>query len=370
MRHTPTFNNSKNEFLHVLRGRVNFYFTSNGISKTANGSMVFKTVFHSALWLSSYLLIVFGDYSISTNYIFWLLLGLAMAFTAVNIGHDAIHGAYSSKKWVNQMLSLFFDINGASSYMWKSMHNIAHHTYTNVHEYDGDLEILPILRLSPKHKLRWVNKFQHIYAFFFYGLATISWMFFKDYAKFFQNKIGNYSNQKHKPSAILVLISYKLISYGIFLTPFFTTYSDNLKEFIFSFLLMHFTSGITLALIFALAHLVEKTHFPEPNHEGTIENSWAVHQLYTTANFSVKSKLTHFITGGLNTQIEHHLFPNVCSIHYRHIAPIVKKTAKDFNLPYYEYPSFYMALKSHINFLKLMGNSPKASVKPTMHNNG
>lgn len=351
------FDQSNREFVSVLNERINSYFETNNLSKKANGAMIFKTIFYASLWFSSYFFILLGNFSFETKYIFWCVLGFATAFTAVNIGHDAIHGAYSNKQWINRLLSLFFDLNGASSYMWKAMHNTAHHTYTNISGHDGDLDLLPIIRLSPKQKLRAINQYQHIYTFFFYSFATIFWVFTKDYIKFFKNKVGNYSNRKHNLQTIFKFFLLKAVYYLLLLVvPISVVYSNDILVFVCSYLAMHLIAGLTVALIFALAHLVENTHFPEPNHIGTVENSWAVHQLYTTSNFAKENRSVGFLTGGLNTQVEHHLFPNICSIHYRNLAPIVKKTAHQFNLPYLEHPSFSTALVSHIKFLKKIGS--------------
>ncbi len=150
--------------------------------------------------------------------------------------------------------------------------------------------------------------------------------------------------------------------------PLLTVYQGQVLDFILSFLLMHFCAGFVLGIIFMLAHIVETTHFPTPDDSGSLENSWAVHQLYTTSNFARKSRLAGFITGGLNMQVEHHLFPNICSIHYRHLAPIVKKTAHEYGIPYLEEPSFWSALGSHVRFLKKIGRTENyVPVPPTIY---
>lgn len=353
------FNKKGNvEFVTALRERVDNYFKSNNIKKSANGLMVFKTIFHLGMEFGLYALILFGGFSLEINYILWAVMGVFVATVCVNIGHDSIHGAYSNKKWVNQLLSYSFDINGASSYMWHWMHNTAHHTYTNVSEYDGDIELLPIIRLSPNQKLKWIHKYQHIFTFFFYGFATLFWVFFKDYKKFFENKVGNYSGRQHSTWAMIRLFLLKFAYYGLFIVlPLMTVYQGHVWEFVLSFFLMHFTAGFALGIIFMLAHIVETTHFPAPDQAGSLENSWIVHQLYTTSNFARTSRLAGFITGGLNMQVEHHLFPNICSIHYRNIAPIVKKTAYEYGIPYLEEPTFWSAIGSHVRFLKKVGQT-------------
>lgn len=359
----PYFNNAaQTEFVKELRMRVDHYFVQNNISKFANRPMVFKSIFFFTTWLGSYLVLILGKQTFEINLIFWIILGFSIAFICVNVGHDAIHGAYSSKKWVNQLLAHSFNLNGASAYMWRKMHNSAHHTYTNVEGFDEDIESVPIIRLSPTQKLKKIHKYQFIYILPFYGLATLSWVFIKDYVKFFKNKVGNYNGSKHPKKEYFFLFFYKFLNYFLFLFLPLTMMQDSTGLIIVGFLTMHFFAGITLALIFMLAHVVEQTHFPQPTPEGSLENSWATHQLYTTANFSRKSKVSLFFTGGLNLQVEHHLFPNICSIHYHAIAPIVEQTAKDFGLPYLYNQTFSSALASHVRFLKKMGQTEKYKV--------
>ena len=103
------------------------------------------------------------------------------------------------------------------------------------------------------------------------------------------------------------------------------------------FVVMHYTAGLILSLVFQLAHVMEDAEMPEPDKTGTMKNTWAIHQLLTTVNFSTKNKIVNWFTGGLNHQIEHHIFPHISHVHYTKIAAIVKKTAQEFNLPYNEY---------------------------------
>jgi linoleoyl-CoA desaturase len=353
-----SFNNrAQSEFVKELRSRVDDYFASNNISKYANGKMIFKTSFFFVTWLGSYLMLVLGNNTFETNIIFWITLGFSIAFITVNVGHDAIHGAYSSKKWVNQLLSHTFNFNGASAYMWTKMHNTAHHTYTNVDGYDEDIESVPIIRLSPTQRLRKIHRYQYLYIIPFYGLATLSWVLIKDYVKFFKNEVGNFNGSSHPRKEYFYLFFYKLIHYFFFIAVPLMVMKDSVGLIIAGLLIMHFFAGMTLALIFMLAHVVEQTHFPQPDIEGSLENSWAVHQLYTTANFSKGSELALFLTGGLNLQVEHHLFPNICSIHYKELSPIVEQTAREFGLPYLQNRTFLTALASHVRFLKKMGQS-------------
>ena len=317
--------------------------------------MVFKSLVFFFAWLGSYLILILGNYTFEINLIFWIILGFFIAFMCINIGHDAIHGAYSSKKWINQVLAHTFNINGASVYMWRKVHNHAHHTYTNIEGLDKDIGEVPFSRLSPNQKHKTFYKYQHIYILPLYGFASLSWIFVKDYVNFFKNEVGNYNGRKHSYRAYFWLFFYKILNYTLFLGIPVLVMQDAWWLVITGFLVMHFFTGMTLALIFMLAHVVEQTNFPQPGDNGSLQNSWAVHQLHTTANFSRKNNWSLFFTGGLNLQVEHHLFPHICSIHYQAIAPIVEETANDFNLPYLYNKSFASALTSHIRFLKKMG---------------
>lgn len=348
----------QDEFIKTLRKRVNQYLSKTPSHSYANLEMHIKTVVMLTLWIGTYSLIVFGNLPTALTFVLWGAQGVLMALVATNVGHDAIHGAYSKSKLVNTLLSHTFNLNGASAYMWTKMHNTAHHTYTNVHGYDEDIESLPIIRMSPSTEHMKIHKYQHWYSFFFYGLATISWVFIKDYVKFFKNDVGNFNNQKHQTIQYFYLFFYKFLNYVLFIALPLIMMDQAWWMTLLGFLLMHYCAGMYLAIVFMLAHVVEDTHFPVPKTDGSLENTWAIHQLYTTANFAVPSKLMFYLTGGLNLQVEHHLFPNVCSIHYPKIADIVRKTTKEFELPYIEYDTFGKAVVSHVRFMKKIGSDP------------
>lgn len=355
MQSIPKFSHQKEkDFTLQLRKNVNDYFQKNQLSTHANGAMIFKSVFHLTFWIGAYLLLMLGDFSLGVQYGLWAVVGFFIAMVSVNIGHDAIHGAYSRRPWVNKLLAHTFNLNGASAYMWNKMHNQAHHTFTNVDGYDEDIDPFPLIRICPDKPLYKIHRYQHIYAFFFYGLATLSWVFIKDYVKFFKNEVGNYRDEKHPKKEYFYLFFYKFLNYTIFLILPLLFIDQPWYHILLGFLLMHFVAGFSLALIFMLAHVVEGAHFPKPDEDGNLEHSWTVHQLHTTANFARGSRIGSFLTGGLNLQVEHHLFPNICSIHYRNLSQIVKDTAQAFDQPYLEY-SFPGALGAHYRFLKAMG---------------
>ena len=352
-----TYQKNNAEFYPELKKRVNDYFASTGKQKHFNGAMAAKSLVIFAMYVSTYVLFISNILSPAYLLLTVALHGFFAAHMGMSIGHDAIHGAYSSNKRVNKLLSLTFNIVGANDYVWSVTHNVLHHTFTNIPHHDADLNQVPILRVSPGTKFMKMHKYQYIYAFFLYPLATITWVFSKDYVKFFSNDIKMTSSTKHPKKEIYRLIGYKVLYYILFLVIPFTVIDQPWYFILLGFVVGHLVMGMTLSVVFQLAHLVKGTSFVEPSTEGNVENTWASHQMYTTANFATKSMAANLLCGGLNFQIEHHLFPKICHIHYRHLAPIVRDTAAEFGLPYIENKSVWSALQSHVAALKKLGRT-------------
>jgi len=342
-------------FFDTVKTKINEHFESRNISKKANWTMVSKTLLFLSLTVIFYVSLLFGGFPLYVNFLLAIGLGSSMAFIGFNVCHDALHGAYSSKPWKNHLLGWLFNIIGANAYIWKITHNQIHHTYTNIVGHDADLEVAPgMIRIHAEEELKPVHKYQHIYAFFLYSLSSLSWFYRKDYIKFFGNTIGS-SGFSHPKREVYKLFLYKGLYYVLFLVLPFLVMDAAWWQVLLLLLVMHLAEGTVMGNVFQLAHLVELTSMPNPHEEATMEDSWAVHQMKTTANFARESKLVCYLVGGLNFQIEHHLFPNVCHVHYPEISKIVQATAKEFGLPYHESPTFFSAFGSHVRFLKQMG---------------
>lgn len=334
MSHKVKFiNTNQSAFFATTRKRVELYFKENNLSKNGNGLMWTKAVFFLAGFLSLYLLILSGWFGV------WAMLGLAVllgafaAFIGFNVCHDAIHGSFSQNSRVNKGLSYFFYLIGANPYLWNISHNIVHHTYTNIPGHDEDIEVAPgLIRLDESEKVNRVQRYQHLYAFWLYGLASLSWVLRKDYVKFFQKSIGQH-RAKHPKKEYFNLFFYKILHYFLFIGVPVLVLHLSWWQAALGFLAMHLAEGVVMGLVFQLAHVVEGTDFPVPNEQGNVEEAWAEHQMRTTANFAPKSAVASFLLGGLNRQIEHHLFPKVCHVHYPAVAAIVRKTAAEFDLP-------------------------------------
>ena len=342
-------------FFLCLKRRVNEYFKGNHCSKHATTAMFLKTLAMLSLYLLPYLLVLTGWLSMWGMLACVCVMAIGKAGIGMAVMHDANHGAYSDKKWLNALMGNAFYLLGGSPTIWKVQHNILHHTYTNVHEADEDIETKFLLRLSPYATLKKVHRYQYIYAFALYCLMTFS-MLFKDFVKVFRYR--EYGLIDKKKSAWIDLFREILVK-GIYLfcmiaLPYMLL-DISLWVVITGFVLMHFITGLILSVIFQLAHSITETEHFAVEGDTPLENTWAIHQLKTTANFAPNNWLLNWYVGGLNFQVEHHLFPHICHIHYPKISQIVKQTALEFGLPYNEQPTFMSALRSHIDMLKTLG---------------
>lgn len=350
----------RSEFFTELRSRVKAYFEENNIDRYGDYRMYIKTAVLIAFYIGSYALIITRvTDSFWLNMGLWTLLGLAVAGLGLSVMHDASHGAYSKNKKVNWFLANVMVFIGGSEFTWNIQHNQLHHSFTNVDGIDEDINPGFIMRFSPHKKRYWIHKFQHIYAWFLYGFMTISWSTNKDFKQLFVYRKQKHIGQKSNAFGILLtkLIFAKLTFHLITIVLPLILLPDAWYITLLNVFIMHFVAGLILACVFQPAHVMPNTEFPLPdNSTGSMENNWAIHQLMTTANFARNSKLFSWYVGGLNFQVEHHLFPNICHVHHKAISKIVKKTAEEYNLPYNEQPSFMKALWEHGKMLKKLGN--------------
>jgi linoleoyl-CoA desaturase len=315
------------------------------------------------------LAITFGSYAalLLINPPFWPFLGLmvVMGIGFAGIGfavtHDALHGAYSSRPGVNAVIGWIFDLLGANGYMWKITHNVIHHTYTNIDGVDEDLTVSPLLRLSPGAPHRSVHRFQHFYAFFAYSLSTLFWVFVKDFKYFFQRDLGPYQNKKHPVGEWVNLFLTKILYYTWSIVVPLLVLDLPWWQFAIGYVVMHLTAGLILGVVFQLAHVVEGTEYPVPDDAGRMEHQWLLHEMETTSNFARHNPLLTWYVGGLNYQVEHHLFPKVCSVHYPAIGPIVERVAARYGIPYHQQPTLMAAIRSHYRMLKRLGRDAEAA---------
>lgn len=343
-------------FARDVRQQISDYFHERQLSTKADASMVLKSIVMTVLTFGPYALILSNQYQPSTMLLLAISMGIGFAGMGFCIGHDAHHGAYSFSPKMNELLGLSYDILGANSYLWKLTHNSIHHTFTNITQIDEDIMVIdPIIRLSPGSKRYWHHRFQHYYAWLLYSLATINWVFVKDFRYMLVKQLGPYQGLKHGKSEIRKMIGFKLfhLTWSLFI-PLIVIHLP-VWQILIGYLVVHLVAGWILGMVFQLAHVVEAAEFVTPDHNGLVSDDWFTHQMSTTVNFATRNKLLTWYVGGLNYQIEHHLFPRICSVHYAKIRNIVEETAKRHGLPYHCYPTITAAMAAHYRTLKSNG---------------
>ncbi|MFW5751841.1 MAG: fatty acid desaturase family protein [bacterium] len=349
---------NKPEFINELRIKVNAYFEDNKISKYGNPGMVVKTIFMFALYLVPYFLMITGVVRNPVTMLFlWLIMGTGMAGIGLSVMHDANHKVYSKNQKVNKVL--FYSLNFLSGFFqtWQHQHNTLHHGYTNIDGHDEDINPGKILRLSPSKPKYSFHKYQHFYGWFVYGLMTLTWSTNKDFKQLYRyHREGVTLNTKRSFRSLLTeLIISKIFFYGYLLVIPLLLLPLPWWLVIVYYLSMHLVCGFILGIIFQTAHVMPTSRYPLPDKKGNMENNWAIHQLLTTTDYSPNARAFSWFVGGLNYQVEHHLFLNICHVHYRKIAPIVRETAEKHGLPYHVQPTFFKALHEHYKMLKLLG---------------
>ncbi len=361
-----TFSNTNNEFFVSLKKAVDEYFAEKQIKKTGDWRLFLKTIILilSAVTIYCVLMIVKPDALIAL--LLCALLGYNLACIGFSIMHDANHGSYSTKPWLNDLLGLSMNFMGASSFFWKQKHNIIHHTYTNVDGLDDDIAKSPIIRQCESQKWVPAHKVQHIYLLPVYALSTIFWLFIMDFTKYFTRKI--YTTEAWKMTLKNHVIFWATKILYVFFYMVLPIMLWGFLPWLAGFFVYHAFMGLTLSLVFQLAHVVENTEFETIALDETkhIETAWAEHQIKTTANFAMNNKVISWFVGGLNFQIEHHLFPKVSHVHYPAISKIVEQKCKEYNLPYNHYPTLFGALASHFRVMKWLGKGP-SGVQEHLH---
>jgi linoleoyl-CoA desaturase len=354
-----TFNNNDNRFFQSLKSSVDQYFEQNKLKKTGDWRLFSKTIILIGSAVAIYTVLMLVNISALPALLLCAVLGFILASIGFSVMHDANHGSYSTKPKLNDLLGLSANALGASAFFWKQKHNIIHHTYTNVDGIDDDIAKSPIIRQCESQKWVPAHKVQHLYLLPVYALSSIFWIFFMDFAKYFTRRIYTTEAWKMtaKNKAIFWATKAGYLTFYIVLPIMVWGFLPWLA----GFFMLHVVMGLTLSLVFQLAHVVENTEFEHIALDETkhLETAWAEYQLKTTANFAMGNKVISWFVGGLNYQIEHHLFPKVSHVHYPAISKIVMEKCVEFNLPYNQYTTMSEALASHFRVMKFLGKKPQ-----------
>jgi linoleoyl-CoA desaturase len=348
---------NQKQFVAALRKNVNDYFASKGISKKGDWRMFVKAIVLIAAYITPFVIIL----TIPMNAWFKLLLVVLMGIGEAGIGmavmHDAAHGVFSNKKWVNRLFASTMFLLGSNTFNWKIQHNLLHHTFTNIKGFDQDID-QSVIRLCEHDQVKKFHRFQHFYAFFLYGLMTFAKLITDTFQLIDFNKRGITKDKGHNPKGELFkLIVTKVLYFAVIIGLPILFLDLSWWQLLIGFMTLHITAGMIMSTVFQMAHVVEGTQQPLPDENGVIKNEWMVHQLQTTSDFGRNNYLMNWYIGGLNFQIEHHLYTNICHIHYPKIAPIVQQTAQEYGIYYNLKPTFFSALVSHRKRLKELGRS-------------
>ncbi len=345
-----------NAFHRELRRRVDDYFSQGERKQRDSHRMYLKTAIILAAFIASYVLLVFFAATWWQGLLLSVALGISMAQIGFNIQHDAGHQAYSERRSVNRWLARTLDMVGGSSYIWHWKHAHFHHTYVNIDGYDSDINLGALARFSPKQKRHWHHRWQHIYLWVLYGFTALSWHLHDDFRDVITATIGKRPMPRPRGKDLAVFVLGKLVFFGLaFGLPLVF---HSIGAVLLYYTVATMVAGLLLALVFQLAHAVEEASFPAPTEPGRMDTPWAIHQLQTTVNFSRDSRVITWLVGGLNFQIEHHLFPRICHIHYPAIARVVEAACREYGVPYHANRSFGAGIASHYRWLRHMGRMP------------
>ena len=350
----PKFSNVSQSFHSELKKRIADYFSQSGKSPTGNAHLYVKAGVLLLALSALYIHLVFYTPATWLAVIECIAFGIFTAAVGFNVMHDGGHGSFSRSRLVNKMAAMSVNVLGANNFMWNTKHNIIHHAYTNIDGIDDDIDAKPLLRLCDTQKFYKMHRYQHFYFWMAYSLLYIYWVFVSDYKKYFTGRIGPMAIKKMNAWDHINFWGFKFIHACLFVI--IPIYFAGVIPWLVGFLIAGLVTGFVISIVFQLAHTVEHTHFPVANEiSGKMEDEWAIHQLKTTANFATRNKLISWWVGGLNFQIEHHLFPKISHVHYPAISQIIRKACQDYGIPYIEYPKMRLAVASHVSFLRQMG---------------
>jgi len=287
-------------------------------------------------------------------------MGLALASLGFNVGHDGNHGAGSPSKGANRTLGAAFDLLGGSSFVWRFKHNVLHHSYPNVVGLDDDIDLGPLCRMSRHQAHLPFHRLQHLYMWLLYGLIIPKWHLWDDFAAVARGRVGDSPFARPRGADLALFIGGKLVFFGwalvipALLHPFWMV--------LLFYGIASYVQGVALSVVFQLAHSNDETESFVPEETGTATGKeWAIHQVETTANFARHNRLLSWYVGGLNHQIEHHLFPRISHVHLPAISDVVEQVCKKHGVRYRAHPTMTGAIASHYRWLRDLGKPPEAA---------
>lgn len=300
-------------------------------------------------------ILVFGNQTLLL-FLFYILSGITMIVLFINAFHDAAHGALFKKPKQNEWFLYVLELFGSNHWLWMRRHISLHHAYPNVPDWDVDIKQSDIIRIFPNSPLFNYHKYQHIYMWFIYPLYSLNWLYIRDFKDFFGTK-DNYVKKvvdKIPRQEVYRLFAAKIINLIYLLFIPMMLLSQPWYLVLFAWLSMHLCGSAIGVVALVSTHVDEDAHFPHADKDGNLSDTWVMHQMIVTKDFSTESKLANFLYGGFTHHVAHHLFPAVGHTYYPYITPIIKRYAAEYGLPYTSYP-FHHAIRSHFRMLKDKG---------------
>lgn len=351
MSQTIKFNNVNTLFSKSLKQKTTDYFKITFQKKTGNRRIFLKASILLTSFFVLYTLLVFVPLHWSVSIFLCILFGANLAAIGFNIMHDAGHNSFSDNKKLNTVLSYTLNLLGGNIYFWKIKHNIAHHTFTNIDGEDHDIEV-KFMRIHHDQQIKGYHRYQRFYFPLLYGISYLAWIFYQDYEKYFRQRMGVNSERFHFPLKEKVIFwTSKTLHFCLFIIV--PVLSVGWIPTLVGLVIAGAVCGMSLATVFQLAHVVSETEFKTID-QSKVEEEWMVHQIQSTANFATNSKILTWLLGGLNFQVEHHLFPKISHVHYPALNRIVRQTCAEYNIKYNEFRSFWGAFRSHIDVIHAM----------------
>lgn len=347
---------ARGSFHADLKRRVDLHFLATGRSRHGGLAMAAKS-FAMIAWLaSSWLLLMFLPVPPWVAVLLTLSTALAMGGVGFCVMHDANHCGTSSSARTNGMMSFTLDLLGASSCLWRLKHNVMHHSYPNVAGVDPDIEApSPLLRVAPWQPHRRHHRFQHLYVWVLYGLFPLRWWFVDDFRELVTGRIGGRQFRPPRGRTLVIALAGKVIFVcWTFVMP---ALLHPLWVVALLGIIGVFVLGNLLAIVFQLAHCVGQAEFIDSGI--TTQTDWASHQVATTVDFARGSRVLGWYLGGLNFQIEHHLFPRICHVHYGALSAVVEETCRAHGVRYRSEPTLWSALRANWRWLRSMGACPE-----------
>jgi len=344
-------------FYLTLKQRVLAHFAETGKRRYANWEAILKSIGFVLAFALFYSFILRVNMSPALFLLCWFCMGVFLLLAAMSMVHDAAHGVYSSKRWINEALLRFANIAGGDGYMYKYKHTISHHPYTNIPGVDIDLEQSGIVRVTPYSEAQKKHRYQHTYMKLLYPFFILYWVIARDF-NYYQRKYIGLTEAHHAKAHWAFLIFSKLFYffYMLFIPLYVVQVPWGLV--IAGFFCMHIGSGLVAMFALLANHVVEDSLFVQPDEDGLISCTWGEHQLRTTDDYSPDSRFVSFLFSGLNHHVAHHLFPKYCHVHYPSITRILRTTAAEYGLRY-RHNDLVSALRSHFRLLKQLSQTRK-----------